>query len=74
VKDKIIYKETYKKPYPKVLALPKWNEHINEGYEIKEVQVKSTGKIEYKGKECEFQELLFIFGDKPELIKKGDPK
>lgn len=58
MKDKKIYEEKYRKPYPTIRkdALPILK-HIDEEFKVVAMELRAAGKIERNGKELEYNDF-----------------
>ena len=64
MKEKIVYEESFKKPYPKMVkeALPKLN-HLEDGWKCVEAQIMKNGLAERDGKRLEYNILKVYITD-----------
>ena len=66
MKEKIIYSETYKKPYPQIVKhkLPVCT-HQSEGFECVRADMMGAGKIKTsEGEEWEYQDIRIFLDEK----------
>ena len=62
MKEKMVYQEGYKKPYPGIAPefLPKCS-HVHASYECFEARIMKAGVVERGGDKFEFQDVRLYF-------------